>query len=268
MWTNYQGRDATLTTTSPEPQGSKKISVIIITLNEEVFIENLLKSLSGFDDIEIIVSDGGSIDRTARVAKRYTDKVIVGEKGRGKQLNNGAALASGDILWFLHADSLLPDNFQHHIASALEKPGVVGGAFTLEIDSKQCSLKVISKVAGLRSKLSGIPYGDQGIFVKRRVFEKIKGFKNIPLMEDIEFGRRLKKEGGLSLLKTGIKTCARAWERDGVLKTTLRNWVYVTLFFMGYSPHKLYKRYYRKNIHHTMQRDEIKKRRNHTSQGR
>lgn len=241
----------------------RKLSIIIITLNEEELIGGLLLSLRDFEDIEIIVSDGGSIDRTLRVARKYTDKIIRGEKGRGKQLNAGAALATGDILWFLHVDSTPPDNFRHHILNTMGKPGVAGGAFTLEIDSHLSSLKFISRVVELRSLISGIPYGDQGIFVKRELFEKVNGFKNIPLMEDIEFGRRLKKEGKIEILSQKIKTCARAWERDGVLKTTLRNWVYVTLFFMGYSPHKLYARYYRKNIHHTMQRDEIKKRKNY-----
>ncbi|MBI5055746.1 MAG: TIGR04283 family arsenosugar biosynthesis glycosyltransferase [Nitrospirae bacterium] len=239
---------------------SKKISIIIITLNEEELIGSLLLSLRDIEDTELIVSDGGSIDRTARVAKKYTDKVIRGERGRGLQLNNGAALATGDILWFLHVDSTPPHNFKHHIWNTLDKPGIAGGAFTLEIDSGLSSLKVISKVAGLRSMVSRIPYGDQGIFVKRKTFEKINGFKNIPLMEDIDFGRRLKREGRIAILDQRIKTCARAWERDGVLRTTLRNWIYVTLFFMGYSPHKLYERYYRKNIRLTMQRDVIKQR--------
>jgi GT2 family glycosyltransferase len=98
------------------------------------------------------------------------------------------------------------------------------------------------------------------MFVKKEVFKTINGFNNIPLMEDIEFGRRLKKHGGINLLNTRILTCARAWERDGVLRTTLRNWAYVTLFFMGYSPYKLYSRYYRKQLQHTLQRDEIRQR--------
>ncbi len=241
---------------------SKKISVIIITLNEEELIDGLMLLLRGINDIEIIVSDGGSIDRTCRVAGKYTDKVIRGEKGRGAQLNAGAALATGDTLWFLHADSIPPDNFKYHILNALENPGIAGGAFTLEIDSDFSSLKLISRVVALRSMISRIPYGDQGIFVKREVFEKINGFKHLPLMEDIDFGRRLKKEGRIAILKPRIKTCARAWERDGVLKTTLRNWAYVTLFFMGYSPQKLYERYYRRNLRITMQRDVIKQRKN------
>lgn len=239
-----------------------RISIIIITLNEEEFIERLLKTLQETENTEIIVSDGESIDRTARLAKKYTDKVIVGEKGRGQQLNAGASLATGDILWFLHADSIVPDNFKDHILKAMKKPGAVGGAFTLDIYSELSSLQFISKVVSLRSKISGVPYGDQGVFVKREVFKRMNGFKDIPLMEDIEFGMRLKKEGKIHLLKTRIKTCARAWERDGVLRTTLRNWVYVTLFFMGYSPHKLYKRYYRKLLARTMQSQMIRQRNN------
>jgi len=239
------------------------ISIIIMTLNEEELIGDLLLSLRNIENTEIIISDGGSIDRTCRVAREFTDKVIRGEKGRGRQLNAGAALATGDILWFLHVDSTPPDDFKQHILNTLKKPGVAGGAFTLAIGSDQSSLKFISRVVELRSMISGIPYGDQGIFVKRCVFEKISGFKNIPLMEDIEFGRRLKKEGKIAIIKPKITTHARAWERYGVLRTTLRNWAYVTLFFMGYSPYKLYERYYSKNIRHTIERDEIKKRRDY-----
>lgn len=242
---------------------SATISIIIMTLNEEELIGGLLLSLRGIEDTEIIVSDGGSVDRTCRVASKYTDKIIRGERGRGKQLNAGAQLATGDILWFLHVDSTPPENFKDHILKTLEKPGVAGGAFTLEIDSDMTSLKFISRVVELRSMISGIPYGDQGIFVKRAIFEKINGFKNIPLMEDIDFGRRLKKEGKIEILKPKIKTHARAWERYGVLRTTLRNWGYVTLFFMGYSPYKLYERYYRKNIKVMMEREEIRKRKDY-----
>ncbi len=243
--------------------GLKKISIIIMTLNEEELVGGLLLSLRNIEDTEIIISDGGSIDRTCRVASKYTDKIIRGERGRGRQLNAGAALATGDILWFLHVDSTPPDNFKHHILTTVEKPGVAGGAFTLQIDSVMSSLNFISRVVKLRSLISGIPYGDQGIFVKRHIFEKMNGFKNIPLLEDIEFGRRLKKEGRIEIIKPKILTSARAWEKYGILRTTLRNWVYVTLFFMGYSPYKLYERYYRKNIKHTMQRAEIKKRRDY-----
>ncbi|MEW6600318.1 MAG: TIGR04283 family arsenosugar biosynthesis glycosyltransferase [Nitrospirota bacterium] len=244
-------------------QNPQTISIIIMTLNEEELVGGLLLSLRNIDNTEIIVSDGGSIDRTCRVASRYTDKIIRGEKGRGRQLNAGAALATGDILWFLHVDSTPPDNFKEHILNTLETPGVAGGAFTLAIDSDLNSLKFISRVVELRSMISGIPYGDQGIFVKRDIFEKIHGFKNIPLMEDIEFGRRLKKEGKIAIIKPKIITHARAWERYGVLRTTLRNWLYVTLFFMGYSPYRLYERYYRKNIKYTIERDEIKKRKDY-----
>ncbi len=184
---------------------NSKISVIIITLNEERYVQRLLKQLSTAEDIEVIVSDGGSIDRTARASKKYTEKVIVGKKGRGLQLNAGVSLATGNILWFLHADSIPPDDFKYHILNTLDQPGVVGGAFKLEIDSSLPSLKTISAIAGLRSRLSRVPFGDQGVFVKREIFDRLNGFKDIPLMEDIDFGRRLKKEGKVTLLKSGIQ---------------------------------------------------------------
>ncbi len=239
---------------------NNKISVIIITLNEERYVERLLKQLSKDDDIELIVSDGGSIDRTARTARKYTKNVIVGARGRGVQLNAGAARATGDILWFLHADSILPDDFKGYIINTLGSHGVAGGAFKLNFDSDLSSLKTISIVAGLRSKLTRIPFGDQGVFVKKEIFDRLNGFKDIPLMEDIDFGRRLKKEGRVVLLPSGIKTCSRNWEKNGILKTTIRNWAYITLFLMGYSPHKLYRRYYRRHLYLTMHRETIRKR--------
>ncbi len=223
---------------------SQKISVIIITLNEELMLEGLLQKMSCLENVEIVISDGGSTDKTYEIAKMYTDKVVISEKGRGKQLNCGAKYATGDIFLFLHADSTLPENFPEKIIKTLERPGIVGGAFDFEIDSNKIGCKIISKVASLRSRFLKMPYGDQGIFVKREVFERLHGFSDIPLMEDVDFFRRLRKVGKITVMKDKIKASARLWERKGLVKATLRNWTFVTLFYLGYSPVKLYHRYY------------------------
>jgi rSAM/selenodomain-associated transferase 2 len=224
--------------------GSEKISVVIIALNEEVLLSSLLQKISGVGNIEIIVSDGGSTDRTCEVSRKYAHKVVRSEKGRGRQLNCGARCATGDILLFLHADSTLPDNFTGNIIKSFERPGVVGGAFDFAIDSRRVGCRIISKAASLRSRFLKMPYGDQGIFVKREVFKRMKGFSDIHLMEDVDFFKRLRKEGKTTVMKDKIMASARLWERRGLIKTTLRNWMFVTLYLMGYSPAKLYQRYY------------------------
>lgn len=224
--------------------GSEKISVVIIALNEEMLLNSLLQKISGRENVEIIVSDGGSTDRTYEISKKYAHKVVRSEKGRGRQLNCGARYATGDTILFLHADSTLPDNFTGKIMKSLERPGVVGGAFDFAIDSSRVGCRIISKVASLRSRFLKMPYGDQGIFVRRDVFTRMKGFSDIPLMEDLDFFKRLRKEGKTTVMKDKIMASARLWERRGLIRTTLRNWTFVTLYLMGYSPVKLYHRYY------------------------
>lgn len=221
-----------------------KISVVIPCLNEEAHLENLLQSLGRYDFWEIIVVDGGSVDRSKDLAKRYTDKVISSQAGRGAQLNKGARKASGDALLFLHADSKIESDITCAIRQGLNTPGIAGGAFRLRIDSSRPGLKLISSVANLRSRLFGFAFGDQGIFVKREVFEKVGGFGDTPLMEDVDFVKRIKAYGGFLVMDDFICTSPRRWEREGVIFCTLRNSLILFLYNIGV-PTITLKRWYR-----------------------
>lgn len=218
------------------------ISVIIPTLNEEETIEGTLWHVIDIPGVEVIVSDGGSSDRTVEIAQKQA-MVVSSLCGRGCQMNMGASKASGEILLFLHADTILPDVWFDRISSVMTDERVVGGAFSLSIDSDKLSHKIIAAAANIRSGITGIPYGDQGIFVRRSVFEKVGGFKDIPIMEDVDLMRRLKKVGKIVLLKDKVTTSARRWEKEGAVYTTLRNWLLITLYLLRVPPDRLYRAY-------------------------
>lgn len=219
-----------------------KISVIIPALNEEEVIEKTLRYLMNAPEIEVIVSDGGSMDQTVEIASRHA-RIVASKSGRGNQMDAGAAEASGDILLFLHADTVLPENWKDEILLAMSDKRVVGGAFSLCIDSDRYSHKIIAAAANIRSRLTSMPYGDQGIFARRSVFESIGGFRDIPIMEDVDLMQRLKRAGKVVLLKDKVMTSARRWEKEGVVYTTLRNWLLITLYYMGVYPERLYRFY-------------------------
>lgn len=218
------------------------ISVIIPVLNEEKVIERNLIDLNKNLITETIVSDGGSSDATVVIASRFA-KVVHSNPGRGTQMDLGAKAATSDILLFLHADTILPDQWRDRILSSMANEDVVGGAFSLSIDSDRLSRRIIAAVANLRSRFLKLPYGDQGIFVRRSVFEKLGGFKDIPVMEDVDLMRRLKKSGKVVILGDKVKTSARRWEREGVLYSTARNLLMLTLYYIGVAPERLCKLY-------------------------
>jgi rSAM/selenodomain-associated transferase 2 len=162
-------------------------------------------------------------------------------------MNAGAVVARGEILIFLHADTRLPPGALKKINTVLENEKYVGGAFDLRIDSDRLFLKYIAARASLRSRLNRIPYGDQAIFIRKNYFDKIGRFKEIPLMEDVELMRRIKRRGDkIFILRDRVKTSARRWEREGVFYTTLKNQMLVNLYYLGVSPDKLAK-YYRRH---------------------
>lgn len=163
-------------------------------------------------------------------------------------MNAGAKAARGDILIFLHADTKLPYGALKKISRALEEQDYVGGAFDLRIDSDTLFLRYISAGASLRSRWSRIPYGDQAIFLRKKYFDQIGGFKDIPLMEDVGLMRRIKRDGGkIIILPDKVTTSARRWQRDGALYTTVRNRVLVALFRLGVNPSRLAKYYWRQS---------------------
>jgi rSAM/selenodomain-associated transferase 2 len=215
------------------------ISVIIPTLNEEANLPVTMRQLADRTDVELIVVDGGSVDRTVEIAKKFTPYVFVDRPGRALQMNAGARHATGDILLFLHADTfLLPGAFDE-LQRRIIGDGAVGGAFDLNIDSPRRLCKLVAKISSRRSRLLRLPYGDQGLFIWRQVFEALGGFPEIPIMEDLGFVRRLRRAGRLTFIRSGLVTSGRRWNANGVIKTTLVNWWVTLLFFLRVPPRKL-----------------------------
>lgn len=219
------------------------ISVIVPTLNEEVNLPVTLRQLAEHPDVELIVVDGGSSDRTVEIAQRFTPYVFISRPGRAAQMNIGARHATGDILLFLHADTFLLAGALDEIQRRIIGDGAVGGAFDLHIDSPRRLCKLVARVASHRARLLRWPGGDQGIFVWRQVFEVLGGYSNIAIMEDVAFARRLRRAGRLAFISQGLLTSGRRWNANGVVKTTLVNWWVTLLFFLRVPPLKLRRTY-------------------------
>ncbi len=220
------------------------ISVIIPTLNEERTIGQTLSSLPTDEILEAIVVDGGSTDQTISIAEVFCAeasnvRILTAPAGRARQMNEGAKAGRGDILLFLHADTLLPTGAQLMIETALTGPAVVGGHFDVTFDSRSVLGTMISTFMNWRSRLSGIVTGDQALFVRRHVFEQLGGFADIPLMEDIEFSRRLKRTGLTAALHHKVTTSFRRWEQQGPLRTIFLMWTLRFLYWIRVSPHRL-----------------------------
>lgn len=224
---------------------SKGISVIIPAFNEEVTIKTCLESAKRLNSLEIIVVDGGSTDRTREIAQDAGAKVVKSPKGRGIQMNKGASLAKGEILLFLHADTLLPLPPGDFLKKEFLKDHV-GGFFRLKFDDNSISTKLVEFFANLRSRIFSLPYGDQAIFVKRDVFEKIGGFREYPFLEDIDLGIRIKKFGKLKYIPLKVIASSRRLKKGYPLSpiiVSLRNVVIAFLFMLGVRPSKLIKLY-------------------------
>jgi len=225
------------------------ISVIIPTLDESSTIARTLTRTVALGFDEIIVSDGGSTDPTipmiqACCARIPAVRLVTAPAGRARQLNEGVKACRGDALLFLHADTELPPTARTAIESALENTRCVGGRFDVRFDHPSRWGVVISWFMNRRSRLTGIATGDQAIFVRREVFEQMGGFPDIPLMEDIEFSRRLKRRGPTAALTDRVTTSFRRWEKNGPLRTILLMWTLRFLYWLGVSPTRL-NRWYR-----------------------
>ena len=226
------------------------IAIIIPTLNEERALPRTLLYLRQQQFQEIIIVDGGSKDQTLAVANNHLDglsqreaKIIVAEQGRAQQMNAGAAATKSDILLFLHADTQLPFDSRVALEQSMENPQCVGGRFDVQFDDDRGWAWVISRMMNCRSRWSGIATGDQAIFVRRSTFEKMGGYADIPLMEDLEFTGRLKRLGTFIPLQMKVTTSFRRWEQRGALQTILHMWTLRFLYWAGLSPRILHQFY-------------------------
>jgi rSAM/selenodomain-associated transferase 2 len=218
-----------------------KISVIIPVYNEQKTINETVEHVRSIGECEIIVSDSNG-----ETLKAVTDKDVIlvhSEKGRGKQMNSGAEQASGDILLFLHADTRLPVGAFQEVEKITVMRGA--GAFDLAIDSDKFIFRIIERLSSLRSRITRTPYGDQAIFVSKVIFDRIGGYRDYPIMEDVALmndimGTKIK----IKISRKRVRTSARRWLSEGIIYTTLRNWFIITLYYFGADPQKL-KRFYK-----------------------
>jgi rSAM/selenodomain-associated transferase 2/rSAM/selenodomain-associated transferase 1 len=215
-----------------------RVSVIIPALNEADHIAATLRAV-GEPSHEIIVVDGGSIDTSAQQAKEAGATVLSSVPGRARQMNAGAARASGGSLLFLHADTLLPPRWAETVVRTLRRPGVAAGAFRFLIAGNFAGKSVIEWGTGIRSRWLQRPYGDQGLFLTRALFEGMGGFADLPIMEDYEFAGRLRRRGRIVTASEPARTSPRRWETLGVFRTTLRNQWMLAGYHLGVPPRKL-----------------------------
>jgi rSAM/selenodomain-associated transferase 2 len=215
------------------------LSVVIPALNEEERVASAVRSVR--DDAEVIVVDGGSTDGTRTEAAAAGATVIASERGRGVQLAAGAAAARGEWLVFLHADTRLEPGWAGALRSL--PAGVVGGAFRFALEPPRTAYQWLEAGVALRCRLFRLPYGDQGLFARRQAYSRIGGFRPLPLMEDVDFARRLARAGPLAFPAVRAFTSARRFERRGLLAQSLRNLWLLALYSAGRAPERLARLY-------------------------
>lgn len=220
------------------------LSIVMPTLNEATGVEAALRALQPLRErgVQVVLADGGSVDGTPALAAPWVDELVLAPRGRAAQMNAGAASARGAALLFLHADTALPPMADVLLLQALAV-GAVWGRFDVCIEGRHPMLRVVAWAMNLRSRLSGIATGDQGIFVTREAFDRVGGFPLQPLMEDVELSIRLKALGAPACLRTPVRTSGRRWERDGVWATIVLMWRLRWRYWRGESAHRLAEAY-------------------------
>lgn len=221
-----------------------RLAIVVPALNEEEALRrNLPAALAAAD--EVVVSDGGSADRTVEVARQLGARVVSGPPGRGVQLTRGAEAAEAaeaDILLFLHADTRLPPDGARAIRQAVAD-GAIGGAFCVRFDVDRPMLRLGARLINLRTRLTRLPLGDQAQFVTREGFRRLQGFRDWPILEDLDFAFRMKREGRTVLIEDRVTTGARRFVEQGIVRTVSTNWLIWMLFLLGVSPRRLARLY-------------------------
>jgi rSAM/selenodomain-associated transferase 2 len=222
-----------------------QLSIIIPTLDEAAEIASALEALQPLRarGCEVIVADGGSADETVALARPRAHRVVAAERGRARQQNEGAAAAGGDVLLFLHADTRLPAGADERVIDGLRRTGRGWGRFDVRLTGRHPMLRVIERMIGMRSRLSGIATGDQAIFVRREWFARAGGFPEIPLMEDVALSKALKRLGPPLCLRDAVTTSSRRWDERGVMRTMVLMWRLRWAYWRGADPTELAARY-------------------------
>jgi rSAM/selenodomain-associated transferase 2 len=219
----------------------KIISIIIPVLNEAALITQTLSALQPLRTAghEVIVADGGSADDTRALAESLSDRLIRSPRGRSRQMNAGARLATGETLLFLHADTFLPEGADQLMIDAMKSKSGRWGRFDVRLSGNHFFFRIIEGLMNWRSRLTGIATGDQGIFVQRQLFETVGGFPEVDLMEDIALSKILKRHDRPVCLRQPVLTSSRRWEKRGILRTILLMWRLRLLYLLGSDPKRL-----------------------------
>lgn len=220
-----------------------RLSIIIPTLNEAERLPETVRAIGAVNDrLEVIVADGGSSDETIAIARQHGCQTLVSRLGRARQMNAGAALATGENLLFLHADTLLPSGYPSAIEDCLAA-GHIAGAFRLSIAANSLGVRWVAWGANARSRIRQFPYGDQGLFLRSGEFFRLGGYRDLAIMEDFELVDRLRRSGRVGLLQHSISTSGRRWQKRGVLQTTLINQLCIAAYRLGCSTTTIAKLY-------------------------
>lgn len=222
-----------------------KVSVIIPALNEASVIATSVRRAWEAGADEVLVVDGGSEDQTPSIAESATCRLVVAPRGRASQQNAAAALARGDVLLFLHADNWLPPAAIDQIRHALDDAPAVHGAFRQRIDAPGIGFRILEWGNARRVRWFGLPFGDQGIFIRRGRFDELGGFPQVDLMEDVLLARQLRRQEWPLLLPGPLFVSPRRWQRHGIVRQTLRNWSLLAAQRLGVSPDRLARHYRR-----------------------
>lgn len=214
------------------------VSVIIPTLNEEGCLAATLAALRAQTPGQIIIADGGSTDATCRLAAA-ADRLVRAPRGRAAQMNAGAAHATGEVLLFLHADCTLEAGALAAAERILRRPGVVAGCFRMRVRAAGMRYRSIDAAATVRVRLTGLVYGDQGLFLRRDTFARLGGFPPLSFMEDLFFSRTLRQQGRIVVAAPRIYVSARRWQQMGLVRQSVRNWTLTALAAAGVSPDRL-----------------------------